>query len=234
MLRFLLPALALLLTCGIALAHPSDVSQLRVKIRHNEAGFRFTMNLLTLSRIVVIDTNHDQRITPEEIQAAAPAVAAFLKSKVLISLNQDDADLGDFQGYDCVWPNSKVQAITDQKASQRFVDFTFAKPWPAGIQDLWIGFQIFSQVGDQHTVQALYQQEGQPEAPVDFSQQEPEYLYDTGWEPGQGSTPPAAATPKTPAPAPEPAASGRSWFWLGVVVVVVGGGAAGWRRRRKT
>ncbi|MDB6140377.1 MAG: hypothetical protein JWO94_3449, partial [Verrucomicrobiaceae bacterium] len=148
-------------------------------------------------RIVVVDADHDQRITPEEISKAVPAATAWLKKKVLISVNDTETDLGDFQRYESVWPNSNTQAVTDQEASQRYVDFHFTRPWPGGVREVWTGFQIFAQVGDQHVIQAVYQQQGQPDLAVEFSQQEPEYLYDTGWPPGAVAAP-AASAPHSP------------------------------------
>ena len=173
-------------------AHPSDVSQLRVKLAHQQVELRFTFNVLTITRLVLIDTDHDQRITPEEFAKAAPLMADYLKKKVLISVNETETDLGSFSGYDCVWPHSSTGAVTDRDASQRFVDFTFVKPWTDGVQDVWLGFQIFAETGDQHTIQAVYHQEGQPDSPVEFSQREPEYLYDTGWTEEDFKAPPPA------------------------------------------
>ena len=162
-------------------AHPSDVSRLRINLNHQKIEFRFTINVLNLSRIVAIDSDHDQRITSQELARAAPAIASFLSKKVLVSINDTETDLGGFLGHDCVWPNATTEPVADRDASQRFVDFNFVKPWPQGVRELWLGCQVFQQVGDQHTVQAVYHQDGQPDQPVEFSQQEPDYLYDTGW-----------------------------------------------------
>ncbi len=218
--RCLVPCLLFMLMVGMAGAHPSDVSQMRVKLRHEAVEFRLSLNLLTLSRIVIVDADHNQRITPQEIAQAVPTAAAWLKKKVLVSVNETESDLGDFKGHDNVWPNSATEEVTDQEASQRYVDFNFVRPWPAGVLEVWTGFQIFAQVGDQHTVQTIYQQQGQPDQPVDFTQQEPEYLYDTGWD--------AAVTIK-----PAKAAKPWSWRWAGTIGLVIGGGFLAWGRRRR-
>lgn len=178
---------------GLAVAHPSDISQMRVRLCREIVEVRLSLNLLTLSRIAVVDADHNQRITPQEIAQAAPTIAAWLKKKVLISVNETETDLGDFKSHENVWPNSATQEVTDQEASQRYVDFNFTRPWPAGVLEVWMGFQIFGQVGDQHVIQAIYQQEGQPDLPVEFSQQEPEYLYDTGWTAGAETVKPVPA-----------------------------------------
>lgn len=46
---------------------------------------------------------------------------------------------------------------------------------------IWLGFKVFEQLGDLHTIQCIYQQPGEHDTPVSFSQHEPEFLYDTGW-----------------------------------------------------
>ena len=175
---------------GVAGAHPSDVSQMRVHLGHDAVEFRLTLNVLTLSRIAVVDADHNRRITPQEIAHAVPAIVAWLKKQVLVSVNDTETDLGNFQRYECVWPHSDTAEVTDQEASQRFVDFNFIRPWPAGVREVWTGFQVFAQLGELHVVQAIYQQEGQPDLPVEFSLREPEYLYDTGWTAGEATAAP--------------------------------------------
>ena len=124
---------------GVAGAHPSDVSQMRVHLGHDAVEFRLTLNVLTLSRIAVVDADHNRRITPQEIAHAVPAIVAWLKKQVLVSVNDTETDLGNFQRYECVWPHSDTAEVTDQEASQRFVDFSLREPeylydtgWTAG------------------------------------------------------------------------------------------------------
>jgi len=212
--------LTLLLLSGTVFSHLADISHLRLQVGRQQVGFRLTFNLLTLSRIVVIDGDHDQRITPQEIAKAMPRVAAYLKEKVLVNVNGTDADLGDFQRYECVWPHSDTEVVTDREASQRFIDFNFTRPWPAGVQEVWTGFQIFAEAGDQHTVQAVYQQEGQPDLPVDFSAAEPEYLYDTGWPSGPVAS---VALP----------AARSSGFAVAAILLALAGVVTGWLRWRR-
>lgn len=215
----LLPCLWILMP-SMARAHPSDVSEMRVKLTHETVEFRLSLNLLTLSRIVVVDADHNQRITPQEIAKAVPTAAAWLKKKILVSVNETESDLGDFKGYENVWPKSATQEVTDQEASQRYVDFNFVRPWPAGVLEVWTGFQIFAQVGDQHTVHAIYQQQGQPDLPVEFTQQEPEYLYDTGWD-GRAA---ATQSPKPAKPLP--------WGAICSIALVMAGGFVIGRRQK--
>ncbi len=213
-----------LMVAGVASSHPADVSQMRVVVGRDQVGFRLTMNVLTLCRIVVLDADHDRRITPQEIAKAVPVIASYLKKKVLVTVNDADADLGDFQRYECVWPNSATEPVTDQEASQRYVDFNFVKPWPSGVHEVWLGFQIFGEVGDQHVVNALYQQEGKPDLPVDFSQGEPDYLYDAEW------------TAESPAPAAvkaeEKSAPAFGWRTAGLLFLCAVALSLGMRTRR--
>ena len=179
-LRFLILFLPGLLASP-AFSHPSDVSQMRVKIEQQRVDVRLTLNLLSLSRLVVIDSDHNQRITPAEMAKAAPVVAEILRQKVMVTVNDDDASIGSYERYEGVWPNADTYEVTDQEASERYVDFHFVLRWPPGVQEYWLGFQFFAELGTLHTVQAIYQQADHPDLPVEFSQYEPEYLYDTGW-----------------------------------------------------
>ena len=226
MRRVCLSFLLVLLLAGSASAHPADTSQMRVQVGRGKVGFRLTMNVLTLCRIAVLDADHDRRITPQEIAKAVPVIEAYLKKKVLITVNDADADLGDFQRYECVWPNSATGAVTDQEASQRYVDFDFVTPWPSGVHEVWLGFQIFGEVGDQHVVNTIYQQEGKPDLPVDFSQAEPDYLYDAEWT----GTPEAVEAKAMSAAAPQPQAPRLRGWLVACAVVATGAGWLGGRR----
>ena len=179
----LLSFASLLVAVTPALSHPSDVSQMRVELEPQSVEVRLTMNLLTLTQITGIDTDHNRRITPAEVATAVPLIAEFLRQKMPVTVNDHrTAGLGDFQRYECVWPNAGIDEVTDQEASERHVDFHFRLRWPAGVKEWWLGFQFFEQLGSLHTVQAVYQQEGSPDLPVEFSQSQPEYLYATGWK----------------------------------------------------
>ena len=179
-------------------AHPADVSQLRVRTEHDRVGFRFSLNIATIARVVTIDANQDNKVTFAEITAAVPAVRDFLSTATLISVNDVEANVGDFNGHECVWPNASTSEITPQDAGQRFVDFTFTKPWPKGVEDVWLGFKVFERLGDLHVIQCVFKQPGEPDTPVEFSTQEPDYLYDTGWIVKPQDTKPISPSPAAP------------------------------------
>lgn len=161
-------------------AHPADVSQLRVKVAPQQLEFRLTLNVFCLQRMMEIDGNRDGRIARAELEHAEPAVRDFLLHNVLVTINDVDTNLGTPQPLECLWPNSRTAEISEPDFPQRFIDFVFVKPWPSAIEDVWIGFDTFDQLGEQHTVQAVYQQDGAFHE-VGFSLFEPEYLYDTGY-----------------------------------------------------
>jgi hypothetical protein len=197
-------------------AHPADLSHLRVKLERDQVEFRFSLNLATVARITTLDTDQSHTITVAEIDKTVPAVREFLLKAVLVSINDDDASLGSFTGHECIWPNPETSVITTPDAGQRYVDFTFVMPWPKGVREVWLGLQWFPQLGDQHTTQAIYHRPGEHDHAVEFSLNEPEYLYDTGWT---EEVPAAASPPEPPTPMREPWS--RGWLLLGGLVLVM-------------
>ena len=193
-IRFRLRSLliAASVAAGSLCAHPADISHLRVRIERERVEFRFSFNIATFERVVLVDANQDNKITFAEIEAAMPFVRSFLLKSVLVTINDADADIGGFQGYECIWPNARKGDFSPAEAGQRFVDFTFLKPWPSGVTEVWLGFEVFEQLGDLHTIQCIYQQPEEHDTPVEFSLNESEFLYDTGW------TTVVAETPVTP------------------------------------
>ncbi len=199
-----LTTLAWLLCPSSLPSHPADNTRLLIRIGHDHIDFRFSLNLVTLSRITQVDADNSGSITFTEIKNAVPAVTQFLSKQVLTTLNDQDTNLGDMLRHECLWPNAQTHEITPQDAGQRYVDFLFHKPWPNGVQDVWLGFQVFEQLGQTHEISAIYQQAGEQDTPVSFSASEPDYLYDTGWEaqsPAPTSRPASnAVSPSKPFP----------------------------------
>ncbi len=179
--RIFIGGALLALTSPLVTAHPADVSQLRVRTEHDRVEFRFSFNIAAIARVVTIDTNQDNKVTFAEITAAVPAMRDFLSSATLVSINDEESNIGEFTGHECLWPNPITSEITPQDAGQRFVDLTFSKPCPKGVDDVWLGFKVFERLGDLHVIQCIFKQTGEPDTPVEFSTQEPDYLYDTGW-----------------------------------------------------
>jgi len=192
-------------------AHPADVSQLRVHVEHERIEFRFTINVAAISRVVRIDSNHDNQITFSEITAAVPIMRDFLTRTTLVTINNESANLGDFVKNECFWPHPETSTITPQEEGTRFVDFNFTKPWPKGVEDVWLGFKVFEQLGDLHIIQCIFQQPNEHDTPVDFNATEPEYLYDTGWSASDTASQPAGIAATAP--------YSFSWPWLAAKLV---------------
>ena len=162
-------------------AHPADNSQARFKIEPQRIEFRLTFNLYTLQQFHRLDLDGDGRITKRELDAGEPLLTDYLRKHVLVTINDQDTDLGEPRRMNRMWPEQSAGPdVAAADYAQRFVDFTFLKSWQPLVETVWIGFDIFKETGDLHAVQAVFEQEGAP-TEVSFSQQEPEYLWDTGF-----------------------------------------------------
>jgi hypothetical protein len=194
--------------------HPADISHLKVKIEPQRLEFRLTFNLYTLLQFHRLDIDNDGRITKQELDAGELPLRDYLARHVLITINGEDSDLGDAKQMERMWPaDSAGSDVVAPDFAQRFVDFTFVKEVAAVVETVWIGFDIFKQTGDLHTVQAVFEQDGKP-AEVLFSLYEPEYLWETGFSE-------AIKSPVAPASVTEPAAAVEK-RGISTLVVVIG------------
>lgn len=166
---------------GTAFSHPADISYLRVNVAPQRIEFRYSLNLATLARIARIDANGDNQVTFAEIKVLAPAVVAFLTTSSRIAINDNSSSLGDFESYECIWPNAETTVLTPHDADQRFVDFRFVQDWPQVVATLQLHLEDCQALGELHTIEATFEQSGEPATPVTFSRAEPSFIYDTGW-----------------------------------------------------
>lgn len=163
-------------------AHPADNSQARFKVEPQRVEFRLTFNLYTLQQFHLLDTNEDGKITRQELDVAETALRDYLREHVLVTINEEDADLGTPSRMERMWPEQSAGGdVMAADYGQRFVDFSFVKTTEQTIEKLWIGFNIFKETGELHMVQAAFEQDGKPEE-VSFSRNEPEYLWETDFE----------------------------------------------------
>lgn len=235
MRQILLACLAVCLGVGATKvgAHPADISSLLVKLEPHDAELRFTFNLWTLMRIVEVDADRNHFITMAELEKVVPVVQAFLKKSVLVSVNDADVDVGEAAGFECVWPvESAGSDSAEAEWAGRFVDFKFRLHSKPVIVDYWLGFEVFDQLGDLHVVQAVYQQKGQPPHPVEFSVREPEYLYDTGFDPQAFEAPPAADAASAAGDGASSGSHGNGVVWAVGIAGLAAAVAIGLRRRR--
>jgi hydrogenase/urease accessory protein HupE len=161
-----------------AFAHNPDTSYCRVTIAPHEVEFKFTYDLLTLQRIVRMDANGDDRISRAELEAAAPAIRAFLREHIYIDLNQREAEFAEADPP--TWPEDAGAGIAKSEYGQRLVSFTFRNPVLSAPEDVTITFDFFEQLGAAHTILGAFVWHGH-EDEVIFTRFEPDYLYDTGY-----------------------------------------------------
>jgi hypothetical protein len=181
--------IALLAICGAIHAHTPDTSYLRVVIsggnadglRYRSLELRFTFDLATLHRITRLDGDYDGKVTRAEAEAGSPDIADFLREAVTLEINEKRTDFGEMQPLG--WPVDVGEAVDEKNYSQTLVHFTFKQQTKRSIQDIYVLFEWFAQLGDGHRVVADFEQEGHHE--VVFTLFEPDYVYDTFWQQGE-------------------------------------------------
>lgn len=175
---------SVMLICGCissAQAHPSDISYLRVKVQRKMVELRFTFNLLSLTRFAAIDANQDRRIEKAELDTAAKVLNDYFNKHVELSINEKKIALGEAAPFECVWPvTDGSSAVSDVDYPMRYVDITFTHEVNPVLADVWLGFDIWQQIGPLGTIEATYEQDDL-RMQVPFSHGEPDYLYDTGY-----------------------------------------------------
>jgi hypothetical protein len=177
-----LAVMMLICSClSTAQAHPSDISYLRVQVQPHQVEMRFTFNLLSLTRFASIDANQDQRIEKAELDAAALVLNEYFNEHIELHLNGKKTALGLAQPFEWVWPETDGSStVSEVDYPVRYVDITFSHEVTAFLADLWLGFDLWPQMGPLGSLEATYEQDDLI-TQVPFSQSEPDYLYDTGY-----------------------------------------------------
>jgi hypothetical protein len=188
--RSLVAVLLSLCAAHWAHAHNVDTSYVRVAIERDRIECRFTLDVFTLQKITELDADHDQRVTPVELQRAAPALERFLREHVRLELDGTSSPLG--EAADPAWPRGAGEALAapDWHSAESLIAITFRRPLARPAHDVAIAFDFFETFGIRHTVLGSFVVDGRSEE-VTFTQPEPDYLFDTEY----GTTPAAAATP---------------------------------------
>jgi len=205
-------------------AHPADESGMRVRTEPHKLEVRLTFNILTLTRFVKVDADGDGRIGVSELDAAQAGVAFYLNQHVPIEINQQKAVLGADVEFDYLWPEARATPpMTEPEYSARNVDITFVLPVEGGLlEDVWIGFELFEQTGPMQIIRGAFEQDGQI-TEVQFTAQEPEYTYDTGYAMDvfvQEAEKKRAAEQAAPAPV-EAGGSNQRWWMVRVFVLIL-------------
>ncbi len=214
---------ACLLGVTPARAHPADVTHLLVKIQRHQVEVRLTFNLLTLMRFAPVDSDQNGELTLDELAAAEPQLDSFLEERIPISINRRDGTRLDLlQAMRPVWPASEKPIVKAAEYDTHWIDVDCRLFSEALVEDVWIGFEFFEDTGYAHTIQGFFEQEGN-RLEVPFTVQEPEFLYDTGFKPGD-EPPPATAS--------DDAAAQWNIVWTaaGLILIALLGG---WRVMRR-
>lgn len=163
---------------GAVRAHNPDTSYARITISPEAVEFKFSYDLLTLLRITHLDTNGDGAVSRTELEAAAPVIQRFLRSRICLELNQHAAEFG--EALPVSWPEDAGAAIPERDYGQRLLSFTFRNPVLTAPEDVALTFDFFDALGAGHTVLGVFEWDGR-EHEVVFTQFEPDYLFDTGY-----------------------------------------------------
>jgi hypothetical protein len=183
-------------TASSAEAHNPDTSYARFGIERERCTAKFAYDVTSLVRIVpMLDADGDRRLTPPELTAAVPTIEAFLRRSIALEIDGRKAEFGPLAPV--AWPRDAGEAIAekDYHAPTSLVAFQFVTPASQPPQDVWVRFDFFETLGSRHTVLGAFAHEGQEEE-VLFHAFEPDFLFDTDYEPPAASaTATAAASP---------------------------------------
>jgi hydrogenase/urease accessory protein HupE len=171
---------ALFISGAAALAHNPDTSYARCSITDDHIDFRLTYDVFTLLKIVDLDTNHDGRLSREELLAGTPVIERFLRDHILVDLDGQHADLGEALGP--AWPKGAPDSIAapDWHAAESLIVFAFRRKVATPPHDVALTFTFFGQLGAQHTVLGVFEHRGETQE-VTFTDGEPDYLYDVNY-----------------------------------------------------
>ena len=190
--RALVVAVALIAALGgtrQARGHVADTSYVRFQVSPGGIETKFSFDFATLQRIAPgLDANADHRVTPDELAGQTAAVYSYLRSHVRFEIDGATADFGAEQPVSYppeADPAGVVEAKYHDVAS--LTHFVFAHPLPRPPADFWAQFEVFGELGPRHTVLGAIEHAGKRHEVV-FTESEPDYLYDTGYQtPGDGA-----------------------------------------------
>jgi hypothetical protein len=211
-----------LLLAAALLTHNPDTSYARITITPERVQTRLTYDVFTLLKITRLDDNANNQLERSELEAHAPHIAEFLRSKIGLALSEDDdaADLGEFEGF--LWPPDIGAAIpaAEYHSVNGLIHFDFVRPCDQPPEVVAIAFGFFPEFTDRHTVLGVFVCNGQ-EYETSFTKFADYFEYSTGFEP-----PPAAPgeEQRPAAPQTQVSLSERVWrfFKMGILHIVEG------------
>lgn len=182
-MKALVTALLLLTGANPSYAHQADTSYTRIHLGTDRLAVEATFDLHVLARIVPVDRDGDEIVTRTELEAAAPGVRAYLRERVLVSLDDGPPDLGSATGE--TWPEQNEIRVGDWP--QTLVDFRFERPLQRHPDILTVTYATWPELGPSHTNLTRIAQAGYDDLEIVFTEAEPDYDYFTeaprsGWD----------------------------------------------------
>ena len=159
-----------------ASAHNPDTSYTRIRVSRDQIEFKFTLDLVTVSKIVDLDDNRDHRITKEELNRHAPAIYDFLRERIKLRIGKKPGDFGEPEPAQF---SENIEAATEKDYHQTLVHFVFRKDVALPPDEFTLIYEIFATLGDRHTNLALIEESAAHSEEIIFTKFEPDYTYFT-------------------------------------------------------
>lgn len=178
-----------------AAAHLPDTSYARFSVAEDRFTAKLTYDVTSLLRMhPSLDANNDHELSPEELEAAVPAIAKFLTESLAFELNGKPSELGKLEPVQ--WPADAGKTIpeSDYHAATSLVSFAFSQRLSVKPTDIWVSFGFFEVLGLRHTVLGAIEKEG-AEQEVLFTAFEPDYFFDTGYGASENNAEQSATAP---------------------------------------
>ena len=163
-------------------AHNPDTSYARLEITPKRLELKLTYDLYTLCKIIPLDDNADRRITREELEGHLSKIQKYLASAIKLEVAGLAPGLGRAVGF--IWPKDAGEGVAEKDfhSAACLVAFRFEREIDDLPEDVTLTFRVFPQLGDRHSVLGKFVYLGK-ESEVTFNQFEPDYLFETGYEP---------------------------------------------------
>jgi hydrogenase/urease accessory protein HupE len=130
-------------------AHVSDTSLLRVQIHADKLQIEANADLLTLNRVVRLDSDGDGTVTRGEFAKAAPLLEEFFRKKLRLKVGEEASSLGSAQVPE--WQSSK-EAASENDFQSVHVSFVFERVRPVGARGFRLEDGVFDAFGSAHNV----------------------------------------------------------------------------------
>lgn len=171
----------LLLAAATASAHPEEQCEMQVKSAPHALEFRFTFNLLTVTKCVRVDGDGDGMLSVGELKAAEPVFTSYLNEHIKMMINEKPALWGGQAEFHYLWPRfAATPPLGEEEYAGRHLDVSFVLPQKALVKVISIRFEVFQQTGPRQLISGRYEQDGRV-LEVPFSSETPEHIYYTGY-----------------------------------------------------